>query len=83
MTTHALLNDLPHPARLVDVETAMATLSISRPSLYKMFSNGTLQSVLIGRCRRIPTRELDRVMAGVRLHPKKMTPKSKAGRDAR
>lgn len=46
------------PAKLVTVEVAAQMLSISRSQVYVLFRDGHLESVKIGRSRRIPVAAL-------------------------
>lgn len=41
-----------------------AALGITRPTLYKLISDGRLRTVTIGTRRLIPATELDRLLAG-------------------
>lgn len=45
--------------RLLTVPEAMAQLNVSRWTLYNLIRSGELESVTIGRCRRIPAAALD------------------------
>lgn len=47
------------PCVLLTVEAAAARLSISRTRMYGLLKTGDLDSILIGRLRRIHTTELD------------------------
>lgn len=44
-------------------EEAAASLNISRRKVYEMLRDGEIDSVKIGRCRRIPRVALDRFIA--------------------
>ncbi|MFE3455252.1 helix-turn-helix domain-containing protein [Nonomuraea sp. NPDC059194] len=47
-------------AELLTVPEAMATLKISRWTLYNLIRSGEVTSILVGaRCRRIPAEALD------------------------
>lgn len=47
-------------AELLTVPEAMATLKVSRWTLYNLIRSGDLTSILVGaRCRRIPVSALD------------------------
>ncbi|MCX7365784.1 MAG: helix-turn-helix domain-containing protein [Alphaproteobacteria bacterium] len=54
---------LAHPDRpqLVTVEEAMRALCLSRPTLYRLIAEKRIRTVLIGRARRVPTTEIDRI----------------------
>lgn len=51
-------------AALVTVADACVALSITRPTLYSLMAKGALRSVKIGRARRIPTSEIERIAGG-------------------
>jgi excisionase family DNA binding protein len=44
---------------LLTVEEAAERLSIGRTKVYELLATGALESVTIGRCRRIPVRALE------------------------
>lgn len=48
------------PARLaVTVNEAAKMLGLSRAKIYPLISNGEIPSLKIGKCRRVPVRELE------------------------
>jgi len=47
------------PREVVRAEEAAQSLSISRAKLYQLLADGTIPSISIGRCRRIPVRALE------------------------
>lgn len=48
------------PARLaVTVNEAAKMLSLSRAKLYPLISRGEIPSLKIGKCRRVPVREIE------------------------
>lgn len=47
---------------LVRIPEAVAALRISRSKLYQMMAAGQVSYTKLGRCRRIPRRELSRVV---------------------
>lgn len=53
----------PSDKLLLTVTEAMAELSVSRWTLYNLIRSGELESVTIGRCRRIPRHALDTFVA--------------------
>lgn len=57
-------DDLPRPAcaRLITVRAAAKILSLSRSTLYNLMDRGELAYVRIGRARRIPPAEIDRLI---------------------
>lgn len=57
-------DDLPRPAcaRLITVCAAARMLSLSRSTLYNLMDRGELAYVRIGRARRIPPAEIDRLI---------------------
>ena len=59
----------PNPrtdALLVTPEEAAELLSIGRTKLYELIADGTLPSVRIGRCRRLPREALDELVRSLR-----------------
>lgn len=58
-------------------------LSISRAQLYRLLDKGELESVQIGRSRRISQGQIDRFVESLEqksgLHPLRQWPKSRAG----
>lgn len=64
MTRDELLHSAPQGAAergklLLTVPEAMAELSVSRWTIYELIRSGELESVTIGRCRRVPRTALD------------------------
>lgn len=51
---------------LVSVEKAAEMLSISRKQVYREMASGKIKSVLIGKRRLIPTKELERYVGELR-----------------
>jgi excisionase family DNA binding protein len=51
---------------LLTVEDAAQRLSIGRTTMYSLISAGAIQSVTIGRLRRIPAECLEEYVAGLR-----------------
>lgn len=51
---------------LLTVEDAAQRLSIGRTTMYGLISAGAIQSVTIGRLRRIPSECLEQYVAGLR-----------------
>lgn len=49
------------PRALYTVNETLQALGVSRPTLYGMLRARTLRSVLIGRSRRIPATEIERI----------------------
>ena len=54
-------------AVLLTVEEAAKRLRISRTSMYRLVSTGALESVTVGRLRRVPAECLVEYIAGLRL----------------
>ena len=52
------------PAVLVSVEDAMSALGISRPTFYRLIQERKIRTIKIGRARRVPIAEIDRIAAG-------------------
>ncbi len=48
--------------KLLNVPQVMEKLSMSRSKVYRMVNNGTLPSVIIGGCTRIPEEILDEML---------------------
>jgi excisionase family DNA binding protein len=46
--------------RLLTVSEAMATLSVSRTTIYGLFKSGALRWVQVGAHRRVSSREIER-----------------------
>jgi excisionase family DNA binding protein len=51
---------------LLTVEEAAELLSIGRTKAYELMATGALESVTIGRCRRVPIEALDRFVGKLR-----------------
>lgn len=49
----------PTPRRMLSVEQAAEALGIGRTTTYALVKSGQLESVLIGRLRRIPADAID------------------------
>jgi excisionase family DNA binding protein len=48
--------------QLLTVQEAGAQLRLSRVSIYRLIRDGALRSLKLGGCRRIPQREVDRLV---------------------
>ena len=57
---------LGHPPLLVTVADAARTLSLSRAKTYELVLQGRLESILIDRCRRIPSGAIERFIESCR-----------------
>ncbi len=66
METHSDTKPSAQKLLLTPVEAA-DRLSISRSRTYELIAQGRLESVTIGRSRRIPTAALDAYVNGLRL----------------
>ncbi|HTX85198.1 MAG TPA: helix-turn-helix domain-containing protein [Streptosporangiaceae bacterium] len=55
------------PAVLLTVEEAAQRLSIGRTTMYSLVSTGAIESVTIGRLRRVPSECLEKYVSGLRL----------------
>jgi len=53
---------------LLTVNEACAMLRISRPTMYQLLNSGRVGSIQIGRARRIPRSELERLAASFEGH---------------
>jgi excisionase family DNA binding protein len=51
---------------LLRVPEVAERLSMSRSAVYELLGRGLLESVHIGRCRRVPTQALDSFVAALR-----------------
>jgi excisionase family DNA binding protein len=51
---------------LLTVEEAASRLRIGRTSMYRLVSTGVVESVTIGRLRRVPSEGLDKFVATLR-----------------
>ena len=60
------------PRLLLTVEEAARRLNIGRTTMYALVSSGAVESVTIGRLRRVPSECLDNFLAALRSgnHPK-------------
>jgi excisionase family DNA binding protein len=56
----------PTTAVLLTVEEAAQRLSIGRTTMYSLVSAGAIESVTIGRLRRVPSECLDNFVAALR-----------------
>ena len=52
------MSNLPEPL-VVTVPEAARMLSLSRAKLYPLISSGEIRSLKIGKCRRVPVREIE------------------------
>lgn len=59
-------NHPPLPPLLLTVKDAAKTLAVSPRTLYQLLDNGSLESVHIGACRRIPAAALEDYVARLR-----------------
>jgi excisionase family DNA binding protein len=68
---------------LYSVEQAATLLSISRAQLYRLLDRGELESVQIGRSRRISVGQIERFVANLEArsnpHPLHRKPNSRGG----
>lgn len=53
------MSEEPEPRVLLTVEEAAKRLSLGRTTVFQLLKTGRLQSVRVGRLRRIPTEALD------------------------
>lgn len=58
MGDHALISTTPKRL-VVTVSEAASMLGLSRAKLYPLISSGEIRSLKIGKCRRVPVRELE------------------------
>ena len=58
--------ETPTPAVLLTVEEAARRLNIGRTTMYALVSAGTVESVTIGRLRRVPSECLDNFVTALR-----------------
>ncbi len=56
-------NAPPAPDRLLDADEAGAVLGVSRTTVYQEMAAGRLQSIKVGRLRRIPSSAIARYIA--------------------
>jgi excisionase family DNA binding protein len=62
--------DMPRPTRLVlTVEEAAECLGIGRTLMYALITGGEVESVRIGRLRRVPADALERYVSTLRHWP--------------
>lgn len=54
------------PRLLLTPEEAAATLGLSRTRIYALMAAGRVESVLVGRSRRVPVAALEEFVAGLR-----------------
>jgi excisionase family DNA binding protein len=55
--------DATAPAHLLTVTEACDVLGISRPTLYALMNRGELKTLKIGKLRRVPSAEIDRLIS--------------------
>ena len=58
--------EISTPAILLTVEEAAQRLNIGRTTMYALVSTGVVESVTIGRLRRVPSESLDAFVASLR-----------------
>jgi excisionase family DNA binding protein len=61
--------DLEAPVLLLRVEEAAARLGIARTSMYQLVKSGEVESVHVGRLRRIPVACLEEYVEDLRTRP--------------
>lgn len=61
--------DLEAPALLLRVEEAAARLGVARTLMYQLVMSGEVESVRVGRLRRIPAVCLDEYVDDLRTRP--------------
>lgn len=59
---------------LLTPEEAAETLSVGRTKVYELIGQGTLRSVLIGKCRRVPMSALVELVDGLTTKPRTKAP---------
>jgi excisionase family DNA binding protein len=66
------VSDRPHPDDrvLLRVEEAATRLGIARTSMFRLVGSGEVESVLVGRLRRIPSECLDEYVSRLRCGEK-------------
>jgi excisionase family DNA binding protein len=70
MSLHQVIAGAPRPIRLVlTVEEAAERLGIGRTMMYALITAGEVESVRIGRLRRIPADALEQYVMGLRRWP--------------
>jgi excisionase family DNA binding protein len=72
MTEHATVKphrdhrprlDKPVPKKAYSMQEGCDALGITRPTMYKLISEGKVRTVMVGRRRLIPVAELDQLLA--------------------
>ena len=53
---------------LLTVEEAAQRLSIGRTTMYSLVSTGAIESVTIGRLRRVPSESIEKYVTSLRTH---------------
>lgn len=61
--TSTVARAVPPRRLLLRVEDAATELAVSRSTLYQLISAGELATVVIGRARRVPFAEIERLVA--------------------
>ncbi len=70
MSVHEITTHPARPVRLVlTVEEAAERLGIGRTLMYALITSGEVESVRIGRLRRVPTDALEEYVQGLRRWP--------------
>jgi excisionase family DNA binding protein len=65
---------VPGQAVLLTVEEAAKRLRIGRTSMYRLVSTGAIETVTVGRLRRVPEECLAEYVTRLRQHGRFMTP---------
>jgi len=77
VSAEALMNEscITDDLLLVTPEEAARRLSVGRTTIYELMASGELQSVNIGRCRRVPVSSLssfvNRLIGDVAVEPRR------------
>jgi excisionase family DNA binding protein len=65
-TTHRDIERAATAVLLLTVEEAAQRLSIGRTTMYSLVSTGAIESVTIGRLRRVPSESLEKYVSSLR-----------------
>ena len=66
-TTHRDIERAATAVLLLTVEEAAQRLSIGRTTMYSLVSTGAIESVTIGRLRRVPSESLEKYVSSLRI----------------
>lgn len=74
--------EFDRPKAMYRVEEAAELLSLSRDRVYQLIRSNQIQSVLVGKCRRVPARAIDDYVGRLMAESSRNVPRGVSGSGA-